>query len=493
VAHRRFGGSVRTVAIAAAAALALGACSSVLDGTPTLRVAANANIAVVGDSGDQFDTTVKNALSDVLDFWKINYPSISGGRALPPIKGGFFSIDAAQVVQTGTVDGLAAEEGCVAKQADFIIDNAAFCSIDDSIVWDRNANHLIGVLTNKFGPLLLALAFAHEFGHALQYRLGIFGQDVSVIDTESQADCAAGAFLSYVVAGGAAHFRATPAQIDDALNGYLQVRDRTPNSNEDISHGNGFDRLSAIGDGMAHGPTFCFSKNYFNRQFTERAFVRQSDYASGGNETLAQVLDPNPIKTDGSGGGGLQPDLNRFWSGAAKLIGKQWQDVKIAQADHPKCGASATSEFGYCPDDNTVYYSQAFAAQAYNSLTERQVDPNTKNVTLQYNQPADFALGTLFAMGWGLAVRHQLVNRSNDGTDALLAAACYTGAYAKDINLANGDAQHTFLLSPPDMDEATSAMLNLVGLDNAYGARGTTGLQRIESFVKGYSGGLSVC
>jgi hypothetical protein len=36
-------------------------------------------------------------------------------------------------------------------------------------------------------------------------------------------------------------------------------------------------------------------------------------------------------------------------------------------------------------------------------------------------------------------------------------------------------------------------MLNLVGLDQSYGARGTTGLQRVQSFVKGYGGGLSVC
>ena len=221
--------------------------------------------------------------------------------------------------------------------------------------------------------------------------------------------------------------------------------------------------------------------------------MSDTDYLTGGNETLAQVLDPRPIATDGSGGGGLQPDLNRFWKGAAKSISKDWTDVKIAEAPHPKCGASATSEFGYCPDDNTVYYSKSIAEQAYNSLADKSVDPTTHKVTLLENQPADFALGTLFAVGWGLAVRHQLFKRSNDGPDALLAASCYTGAYAKDINIANGDAAHPFILSPPDMDEATSAMLNLVGQNNTYGARGTTGLQRIQSFVKGYQGGLSVC
>jgi len=234
---------MRTAAVAAAASLALGACSSVVDGTPTLRVAANANLAVVGDSGNPFDTTVKNALSDVIAFWQINYASISGGKSLPAIKGGFFSVDGAEVVQTGAVSGPAAKEGCVAKQANFIIDNAAFCSLDDSIVWDRNSSHLVGVLASKYGPLLIALAFAHEFGHALQHRLGIFDQNPPVIDTESQADCAAGAFLADIVANKAAHFRATPEQIDAALNGYLQVRDKTPGSAADISHGNGFDRI----------------------------------------------------------------------------------------------------------------------------------------------------------------------------------------------------------------------------------------------------------
>jgi hypothetical protein len=221
--------------------------------------------------------------------------------------------------------------------------------------------------------------------------------------------------------------------------------------------------------------------------------VSDTDYQSGGNETLDQVLDPAPSDTNGSGGGGLQPDLNRFWKAAAQSINKPWKDVKIAEADHPKCRGDSASEFGYCPDDNTVYYSRAEATRAYNSLADKKIDPSTHNITLLENQPADFALGTLFVVGWGLAVRHQLFERSTDDAAALLAASCYTGAYAKDVNLESGTSTHPFILSPPDMDEATSAMLNLVGEDSTYGARGTTGLQRIQSFVKGYNGGLSVC
>ncbi len=44
-----------------------------------------------------------------------------------------------------------------------------------------------------------------------------------------------------------------------------------------------------------HGPTFCYAKSYFDRKFTERPFVSDTDYQSGGNETLAQVLNPAPL------------------------------------------------------------------------------------------------------------------------------------------------------------------------------------------------------
>jgi len=46
---------------------------------------------------------------------------------------------------------------------------------------------------------------------------------------------------------------------------------------------------------------------------------------------------------------------------------------------------------------------------------------------------------------------------------------------------------------PADLDEATSFMLDLVGDPKAYGSRQTTGLDRIQAFVKGYKSSLSVC
>jgi len=64
---------------------------------------------------------------------------------------------------------------------------------------------------------------------------------------------------------------------------------------------------------------------------------------------------------------------------------------------------------------------------------------------------------------------------------------------AEDINRAQTSATHKYVLSPPDMDEATAAVLDLVDLGTAFGPRGTTGLSRVQAFVTGYSGGLAAC
>jgi predicted metalloprotease len=487
--RKHWGTCVRALAVAVSAATLLSGCASVVDGRPSAANAPNANIEVKGDSGGAFDTTVKNALSDIMDFWKVEFPKVSGGKALTPLKGGLFSVDGLQVAESKSVDGPAKDEACIAKDASFIIDNGAFCTLDDSIAWDRAPTHLFAQLAQKYGPLMVALIFAHEFGHAISYRLGIFDKRLPTIDTESQADCAAGAWAAYALEGQAAHFRdVTPQKLDDALEGFLDGRDSTPDTPQDVSHGNGFDRLSAVADGIDKGATYCFSPGYFaSRTFTERVFAQQSDYDAGGNEPLDSVLAPSADNT-------FVQDLNRFWTAAAKSINKTFTPVKIAEADHPKCdSASSASEFGYCSTDNTVYYSAAFAKAAYNSLPAVSGDEATGNITLSDNQPADFALGTLFSIGWGLAVRHQLFGRSMTDKSALIAAVCYTGSYAKDINVATATHGQLITLSPADLDEATSSMLDQVGQSKAFGDRGSTGLDRIQSFVKGYRDGLSGC
>jgi hypothetical protein len=474
--------AVAAVLTAVLTAVLVAGCASTIPGTGHVDPL---GLPVHGDSGGSFDTEVKTSLADVIAFWKRTYPTIAHGAALPPLRGGFYSVDGAQVVATRTAPTSAQSNKCLQKRLTFIIDNAAYCQLDDSIIWDRGAGHLLPMLAERYGPTLTALVFAHEFGHAIQHRLHLDGKDVRPIDLESQADCAAGAFAGSALAGHAPHFPIDANQLDRALDGYFLIRDSTPGTPADATHGNGFDRLNALQLGIEHGARYCYSAAYLHdRSYTERGYVDPNDYYDQGNQPLAAVVSNN----------GIGPDLNRFWRRSAGLIGAPFRPVRLTGADHPPCASGPrSSEFGYCPNDNTVYYSSAFARRAYFSITDVVVDKTDATVQLQQDQPGDYALGFLLAAAWGMAARSQFFHASLDDQAALRAAICYAGAYSEDINRANGNPSHKYILSPPDMDEATSAALSLVDLPSAFGARGTTGLERVRSFVTGYDGGLAAC
>lgn len=461
----------------------LAGCALPVRGRGTLIAAPDAHLSVHGDSGGAFDQQVKNAIADVEAFWRRTYPQISSGTPLPPLKGGLWSVDGDAFIRTGKVPPDVAGEACLRRRPSFIVDNAAYCRIDDSIIWDRSPDHLVPVLARSYGPVLTALVFAHEFGHAIQQRTGTARGTHSTIDLESQADCAAGAFMAAALQGQAPHFPLTRADLNRALDGYLLIRDSTPESPDDISHGNGFDRLNALQQGITHGARYCYAPGYFARQhFTERGFVSDADLLSGGNLPLREMLRQNV----------LAKDLNRFWSKAATAAGKQWQPLRLQVGQAP-CSLAALA---YCDTKTTVYISSGFARQAYFSISALAIARHTADVQLQEHEPGDFALGAMLSIAWGMAAREQLDGASTSGQSALLAAVCAAGAYAADINLPKlpaNDKQHPFVLSPPDMDEASSAVLNLVPLRQAFGARGTDGLQRIENFVRGYNGGLSAC
>ncbi|HEX8092224.1 neutral zinc metallopeptidase [Jatrophihabitans sp.] len=449
----------------------------------------NAGVPVVNDGNTRFDQEVKNAIADVQAFWRTNYPRVSGGKPYPELRGGIYSVDGSKIPRS-----LARSNACLRQDPTGAQNNAFYCTADDSVVYDRNPDHLVAQLGEKYGSFIITAVIAHEWGHAIQQRLGIFdsGSGASqagpaTILTETQADCASGAFISTAQNGQTAHVSVTQQELERTLLGYLQVRDPPPVSVEQISHGNGFDRLSAMADGIANGVSFCFGQEFQRREFTERPFTSDIDYLQRGNLPYAQIIDPTPDSPDQSS---LQDVLNSFWTDAAASVDKSWNDVRVQQTSEPNCPDVRTSEFDYCPSGNFVYFSDEFARQAYNSLPDKRLDKSTGRVTLTDNAPADYSLGTLFVYGWSMAVRSQLFRAPVEGKDALLDASCYSGAFTAAIN--TGQSQG-FRLSPPDMDEATSAVIKLVPAPEAYGAQETTALQRIQRFTQGYFGGLAAC
>lgn len=448
----------------------------------------NADLAVVNDGHTGFDQEVKDAIADVQAFWRTNYPRLSGGRPYPELTGGIYSVDGEQLT-----DALN-RNACLRQEPKAAVNNAFYCTADDSVVYDRNPDHLVPRLAAKYGTFMITAVIAHEWGHAIQQRLGIFdaasGSSQApppTIFTETQADCASGAFIRTAQDGRTAHVSVDQQQLESTLLGYLQVRDPPPVSTSQISHGNGFDRLSAMADGIANGAGYCFGDKFAQREFTERPFTSDVDYLQHGNLPYAQIINPTPASPDQSS---LQQVLNQFWTQASSAVDKKWSAVGVRQTADPACPGTQTSDFNYCPDGNVVYFKDEFARQAYNSLPDKRIDERTGKVTLVDNAPADYSLGTLFVYGWSMAVRAQLFSASTQDKDALLAASCYSGAFTASIN---GGQSQGFQLSPPDMDEATSAVIKLVTSDQAYGAHQTTALERIQRFTVGYFGGLPAC
>lgn len=451
-------GRLRLVLAAVVAVSLVASCTNQIEGSGTqsqVRQGGNTDFEIIGDDGTPYDELAKKAMVDTYAFWEEMYPELSGGDPFEPLAGGVWSVDGADPSSE------ALEEACLAKVPSVVKDNLMHCRLDDSVAYDRTSDFFNG-LVDETGEFTLAAVFAHEMGHAIQYRLQI--KLPSTVYSETQADCFAGAWIGWVLEGNGENFRVSGDELDTALTGYIQLRDPDGSAADDQgAHGNGFDRVAALADGVQYGAPFCI-EDWEQRGITERAYTSQEDYDAGGDL-------PYDGESDGADTVTLGPeDLEAFWVDAFGRTGRDWNPVTAEETSKPSCSSEKIKNIGYCSDDNTVQYKDDQLRDAY--------------------EYGDFAAMTLLGIGWGLSVREQLGRETSDG-EALLAASCYQGAYAATRNVE--DAPASLTLSPSDMDEGTIALLTLVGDENAYGERGTQGYERIQYFITGYFGGLSSC
>ncbi len=156
-----------------------------------------------------------------------------------------------------------ANQHCASSGPPQIAGNAFYCPQEDGIVFDSAA--LVPVLLGKYGPAALAVAFAHEFAHSVQARIGPTPADRRADPTrypsiliEAQADCDAGAFLAWAIAGDSARVRVPPASALRAITPVLDFRDPVTLSPTDpTAHGLGLDRLTFLLRGYRGGADAC--------------------------------------------------------------------------------------------------------------------------------------------------------------------------------------------------------------------------------------------
>ncbi|WP_236029880.1 neutral zinc metallopeptidase [Paractinoplanes lichenicola] len=394
--------------------------------------------------------TVTAALTDVERFWTAQFGSVAGGDKFTKVQGGYFPYSQADP-----------PPACGGQQASYE-PNAFYCPPDDFIAWD--AQQLIPQLEDDYGPLLVGVVMAHEYGHAIQTRLGDTEQPTVVL--EQQADCYAGAWLAEVLAGKSTAFKdVTPAQLDDAVAGVLTLRDQpgTPAQAEG-AHGNAFDRVRALQDGVEEGVTTCAGYNARNLPVTEVPFTSREDAATGGNLPYDQAVSA------------LADDAQEYWQRAyPSLAGAQWADLAVQPfraGNPPGCpqpDASAEGRAFYCRDGDFVAFDSSELGPAL------------------HQRIGDYAIGMLMGDLFARAAQDRR-GESTRSEQGQLTVDCLAGSWTNDILRRERGASLT--LSPGDLDEAVTALL---AFGRATEGGGPTAFDRIAAYREGVLKGLRAC
>ncbi len=130
---------------------------------------ASNDIADVVDVGDNkeprsYDEFVAAALSDVQAFWRAAYPEVYG-EPFEELEGGIY----AAYPNRDDIPGCGEPSTSYQDVAQFV---AFYCTLGDFMVYDDGDDSLLGALSENFGPSIMGVVLAHEFGHAIQFRTG---------------------------------------------------------------------------------------------------------------------------------------------------------------------------------------------------------------------------------------------------------------------------------------------------------------------------------
>jgi predicted metalloprotease len=129
--------------------------------------------------------------------------------------------------------------------------NAAYCPVGDFIAYDVNWSEKV---YQDLGDAFVFYLLGHEYGHAIQQRLGINYQ--FTIYQELQADCFAGAYIGDSIKVG--DFNLEDGDLDELRNGLLSVAD--PEDEpwfQEGAHGSAAQRTGAFFDGYEQSLDAC--------------------------------------------------------------------------------------------------------------------------------------------------------------------------------------------------------------------------------------------
>jgi predicted metalloprotease len=418
----------------------------------------DAELDVLNTDRGEMDRLATNSIADLQQFWTERFPEDFDLKFEPiRVRVSYDSTKPRGVIVCGAD---------TAKVA-----NAFYCPPEDTIAWDRGV--LLPALVQMLDTEMAAvLVLAHEFGHAVQARLGVLDRSLPTIVSEQQADCFAGAFMRHVAEGKSEHFQlSTGDGLNSILAGLLAIRDQVGAAlTGPGAHGTAFDRVTAFQFGFVDGPPRCaeIDMEEVKSRATELGFSRDTETANQGNAPI----DENSIMKIGH-------SLND----AFKDTGAEPPQIGV---NGPRCVA-ADAPAVYCPDSNIV-------ALDVHELA-RLATP--RNEQLNVNVTGDFTAFGLIASRYSLSVQNNL-GLDLRGASAGLRTACLVGAWAglhQYTPFDNRDPRNAEAgMSPGDVDEAVAELLadGLMASD-VEGQAVKSGFARVEAFRIGFLQGVKTC
>lgn len=406
-----------------------------------------------GEGSSGLNRVVTAAIVDIERFWTDEYPEVFDGKKYEPVSGGFYSVSPDDDLPP-----------CATDSSD-IAGNAFYCGKEDVVAWDDT--DLMPSVQDDFGDLAVVTVLAHEWGHAIQARSKMEGATVTL---EHQADCYAGAYISDLAEQDDPAFRISATTIDAALAGFLRIRDTPGTAATDPSaHGSGFDRVNAFQDGIDNGAASCAAYSDDSISLVEIPFTDEADAASGGNlpfdESVTTAI----------------TDIEDYWATVypdSSVGNGPWQplaDVIPVDGENPPCGNDDTSGYVlyYCVADDTIVFQTASLAAIHEQI-------------------GDFAVGSLLATQYGLAVQSRLGVLGDDPQKQNLTADCLAGAWTASVVLENR-ASSQLRISPGDLDETVQALLSFGSTASEENSSQGAGFQRVQAFRAGVIDGLAGC
>jgi predicted metalloprotease len=428
------------------------------------------------------------ALTDIERWWADVYPDVYGG-SFEPLDGGVYA---------GYPERATDIPGCgepTTAYEDLQLYVAFYCQLGDFMAYDDGDAEpsLLTPLASDYGPAVLGVVLAHEYGHAIQSRVGALDAAYPTILTEQQADCFAGAWTGQAYRGESPLLRLGDADVRAGLLAMISVRD--PVGTDQFvpgGHGSAFDRVGAFQEGFLRGPARCAELLDAPLELMPNQFQTGLDAFFEGNAPYdCDELDPAVVGQDFVDSCTPAPvfladDLNDFWRTAigadfAPVTVTPVQDIASVVCD----GAVPLSpQVTICPRERVLFFDEP-------------------EVLSLYREFGDFSLGYFYGIGWG-EFAQQTIGSPLSGEDRALLSDCFTGAWVRDITPdrfgntprqgdRDGDGVvDTVTSSPGDLDEAIQ-MAILVGDPGAAVDIVGSPFEKIEAFRIGVLGGLEAC